>query len=145
MTADDGKLPSWRSITSPVDLSNISGLGSYTTSFDLGKSWNKTNSGAFLNLGHNFQTYQLTVNGHLVSGADQVDTSGIDVGPYLKAGVNQLQVRVSTTMRNAILTQAPNAPHGSSTERQDYGLTGPVTITPYRTETVNVARTKTAG
>lgn len=122
-----GKLPTWREITEPVDLSNISGTGTYTTSFDL----DSRAAGAYLDLGPNFQTYSLTVNGRSVAGASQIDPRGIDLGDYLKAGPNKLTVKVSTTLRNALVTQSPATAGGSSTERQAYGLTGPVELRPY--------------
>lgn len=128
--ADDGTLPSWRSISAPVDLREISGLGTYRTSVDLGADWTPDH-GAYLDLGPNFQTYSVSVNGRDVTGEDQTDTSRLDLGGYLKPGSNELTVRVSTTLRNAIINQAPTQAGGSGTARQDYGLRGPVVLRPY--------------
>jgi hypothetical protein len=130
-TDGEGKLPSWRDIASPVDLRDVSGLGTYRTTVDLGADWD-TGLGAYLDLGRNFQTYSLVVNGTAVDGENQVDTSAIDLGSYLRPGVNEIVVRVSTTLRNAIISQAPEQAGGTGTARQAYGLTGPVTLTPYR-------------
>src|SRR5690606_23224838 len=58
-TGPDGTLPSWSSIASPVDLRDVSGLGTYRTNFDLGPDW-ESGVGAYLALGPNFQTYSLT-------------------------------------------------------------------------------------
>jgi hypothetical protein len=129
----DGSLPSWLSINSPVDLRTVSGLGTYSTSFELNNDWN-TSLGAILDLGPNFQTYSVVVNGHEVQGEDQLD-SRVDLGRYLVAGENTLEVRVSTTLRNAVLARATNPNRGglpANTEPQPYGLVGPITITPYR-------------
>lgn len=130
-TRADGTLPSWRDITAPVDLRDVSGLGTYRTTVDLGADWDSS-TGAYLDLGPNFQTYRLVVNGTEVRGEDQIDTSSIDVGPYLRPGVNEIVVRVSTTLRNAVISQAPGQAGGTGTARQSYGLRGPVTLTPYR-------------
>ncbi len=129
-TADDGTLPSWRSISAPVDLREISGLGTYRTSVDLGADWT-ADHGAYLDLGPNFQTYSVSVNGRAVTGENQTDTSRLDLGGYLQPGLNNLTVRVSTTLRNAIINQAPTQAGGSGTARQEYGLRGPIVLHPY--------------
>jgi hypothetical protein len=125
-----GNLPSWQSIAAPVDLRDVSGQGTYSTSFELPQSWDDS-MGAYLDLGTNGHAYGVTVNGTAVDGEDQVDAR-IDLGGMLHAGINSLTIRVSTTLRNAVLAQAPNRgglPAG--TQKQGYGLTGPVIITPY--------------
>ena len=80
-------------------LQNASGLGTYTTSFDLPSDWSAAN-GAKLSLGEAIHSFQLTVNGHLVT-LNQISAEG-DAGPYLNPGRNVITVRVATTLNNRL-------------------------------------------
>lgn len=121
----EGSLPSWQAIPG---LEDVSGLGTYRTSIELAASWG-AQDGATLDLGPNFHTVSLRVNGLEVPVSQ---TSPIvDLRGVLHAGSNSIEVTVSTTLRNAILAQSPSQAGGSGTDKQSYGLTGPVTFTPY--------------
>jgi hypothetical protein len=148
----DGSLPSWTAITpqnipglDPADnLTNAAGAGSYTTSFTLPSGWSASTAGAYLNVGAAVDTVDIWVNGKAVSGVDQNDRNQIDIGPYLKAGQNDLKITVATPLRNAVAV-APATPAtgqvansaetiGSlqgGTKIASVGLIGPVTLTPY--------------
>jgi hypothetical protein len=104
-------------------LKNASGIGTYTTSFDVPKG-----QGAVLNLGEVFDSFVVTVNGQGVS-IDQISAEA-DIGPYLRAGKNTLTVRVATTLNNRLA--AIDADVANRGLIQPNGLAGPVTITPYK-------------
>ena len=154
-TSTNGALPSWTQMTPqngfPVadNLTNVAGIGTYTTSVDLPVSWRRGADGAYLNLGVAVDTVQITVNGRTVMGIDQNDRNEIDLGRYLRPGPNTLKVQVETPLRNAVAV-APAAPatgqvfnsaepigavQGGSPEA-NMGLIGPVTLTPYGQATV---------
>jgi hypothetical protein len=148
----DGTLPSWTAITpqnipglDPADnLTNVAGIGTYTTSFTLPATWSKSTAGAYLNVGAAVDTVDIWVNGKAVTAVDQNDRNQVDVGPYLRAGVNSLKITVATPLRNAVAV-APATPAtgqvANSSETigalqggakiANVGLIGPVTLTPY--------------
>jgi len=123
----DGTLPSWLDITTPVNLANKSGIGTYTTTVDLPTSWTG-GRGAYLDLGSAVDTVTVTVNGSAVP-VDQSDIRKIDVGSYLKAGANTVTVRVATTLLNAV--KANNTKYFPGKTSQHTGLLGPVVLIPY--------------
>ncbi|HEX5193166.1 MAG TPA: hypothetical protein VFW09_10210 [Solirubrobacteraceae bacterium] len=148
----DGSLPSWTQITpqnipglDPADnLTNVAGIGSYTTSFALPSNWSRTSAGAYLNIGAAVDTVDIWANGRKVAGVDENDRNQIDIGPYLRPGDNQLRISVATPLRNAVAVapatpatgQVPNSAEviGSvqgGAKLSKVGLLGPVTITPY--------------
>jgi hypothetical protein len=112
-------------------LQNASGLGTYTTTFDLPATWTAAN-GATLSLGEVFDTFTVTVNGRTIS-IDQIGAAG-DIGPYLKAGQNTIAVRVATTLNNRLATIDDDVANRGLV--QPYGLVGPVRLTPYGTAIV---------
>jgi hypothetical protein len=153
----DGSLPSWTQITpqnipglDPGDnLTNVAGIGTYTTSFTLPASWSVSTAGAYLNIGAAVDTVDIWVNGKAVSGVDENDRNQIDIGPYLRAGSNTLKITVATPLRNAVAVapatpatgQVPNSAEtiGSlqgGAKIPNVGLLGPVTLTPYGQSTV---------
>lgn len=96
------------------------------TTFALPGNWNASD-GATLSLGQVTDSFTVSVNGHAVP-VDQVSASA-DIGAYLHAGANQLVVRVATTVNNRLAQlDASVAKRGLI---QDYGLVGPVVVTPY--------------
>lgn len=138
LTADgDGRLAPWRTITTPVDLSRASGLGTYTTTFELPESW-KESDGAYLDLGDVLDTAQVTLNDLPVT-VNQSDRGRIDLGTALQPGENTLVIRVATTMFNAV--RATGDSNYQLMDWQSTGLLGPVVLTPYR----DVDLPKTAG
>jgi hypothetical protein len=112
-------------------LENASGLGTYSTSFDLPFTWTAAN-GAMLSLGEVFDTFTLTVNGRTIS-IDQIGAES-DIAAYLKAGRNTIAVRVATTLNNQLAKIDSDVANRGLV--QPYGLVGPVRLTPYGTATV---------
>lgn len=117
-------LKSWPDI---AELEKASGVGTYTTSLLLSNDWDKS-YGGYLSLGQVVDSFTLEINGHAV-GVSQIDPN-VDIGSYLKAGENQIVVRVSTTLNNRLTTL--NKKVAKRGVIQAYGLTGPVVFTPYR-------------
>lgn len=109
------------------ELHNVSGIGSYTTTFDLPGSWN-SNSGAWLDLGEVFDTFQLTVNGAAVP-VNQL-SGQVDVAKFLKTGENTISVSVATTLNNRLFDLDEDVKARGII--QPYGLVGPVILHPYR-------------
>ncbi|MGI5227568.1 glycosyl hydrolase [Actinoallomurus sp. CA-142502] len=128
----DGKLPAWSAITPAngysADLKDVSGRGTYTAHVTLGDEWTGV-SGANLDLGTPVDTVTVNVNGHDLPPLDQADLRHVEVGRYLHAGDNTITVRVASTLLNAVRV-APGTGASSRTP-MDYGLFGPVTLTPY--------------
>jgi hypothetical protein len=146
----NGALPSWTAITpqngfpAADNLTNAGGIGTYTTSFSLPGSWSAGSDGAYLNIGVAVDTVDIWVNGKAVTGVDQNDRNQIDLGPYLRGGVNTLKIAAATPLRNAVAV-APAVPATGQvandadpigqvqggTREANIGLIGPVTLTPY--------------
>ncbi|EZP74270.1 Alpha-L-rhamnosidase [Sphingomonas paucimobilis] len=117
----DGKLPDWQHVPG---LENKSGTSTYKASVDIGSGWTG-GTRAYLDLGAFYGTAQVSVNGKRLPPIDQADVSRIDLGGYLRPGVNDLQVHIATPIYNAAYkTKSP------------YGLVGPVTVIPYGQVTV---------
>ncbi len=119
-------------------MEKVSGVGTYTTSFELERGW-EDGFGAVINLGDVVDTYALTVNGQTVV-VDQINTS-VDIGRYLVAGKNTVTVEVTSTLLNAVLAANPT----DSRKPDQYGILNEVTLTPYEwrvaadTVTVNLS------
>ncbi len=105
-------------------LKDVSGIGTYTTSFNLPAGW-KTGIGARLDLGAVFDSFRLSVNGNEVT-VNQISAT-VEVGPYLHGGSNTLVVRVATTLNNRLTSLDPTVAKRGLV--QEYGLVGPVVIT----------------
>jgi hypothetical protein len=109
------------------ELQDVSGIGRYTTSVDLGSEW-RYGLGAYLELGEVVDTADVIVNGQLLPPIDPMNPVA-DVGPYLRAGANTIEIEVATTLLNRLRVVNPNA--FGSVSRQRYGLMGPVRLVPY--------------
>jgi len=120
---DLDELKPWPSIP---QLQHVSGIGTYRTEFDLPTDW-KPGTGAMLRLGEVFDSFALTINGVQVP-VDQLSAE-TDAGPYLKAGKNTIVVRVATTLNNRLSELEPLVKKRGIV--QQYGLIGPVVLTPY--------------
>ncbi len=116
----DGLKP-WPQIAS---IQDAAGVGTYTTTFNLPANW-KVGSSATLKLGEVFDSFKLTINGKDVP-INQISAMG-EVGPYLKAGSNSIQVRVATTLNNRLASVDPDVKKRNVV--QSYGLIGPVVLT----------------
>ncbi len=159
-SSNDGSLPSWTAITPqngfPVadNLTNVAGIGTYTSSLRLPSRWSSHSAGAFLNIGVAVDTVDIQINGRPVTGIDQNDRNQIDVGHYLRAGTNTITISVATPLQNAVdvapavpaTGQVPNSSEtigslqgagggspfgGGASKDANMGLIGPVTLTPY--------------
>jgi len=107
-------------------LKDVSGIGTYTASFQLPSGW-KTGTGARLDLGEVFDSFTLSVNGSEIP-LNQISATA-EVGPYLHVGTNSLAIRVATTLNNRLSSlDAAVAKRGLI---QDYGLIGPVMLKPH--------------
>ncbi|WP_210496063.1 glycosyl hydrolase [Patulibacter sp. SYSU D01012] len=108
-------------------LQDVSGVGTYTTTVDLERSW-PTGAGALLDLGAVSDTFRVTVNGRRLPPADQLQPV-VDVGPYLRRGRNTIAVEVATPLLNRL--RVSNAPVFGGSKPLAYGLLGPVRLLPY--------------
>ncbi len=113
------------------ELKDASGIGTYTTTVTLPATWDASH-GATISLGQVTDTFTLTVNGTTVQ-VDQIGATA-DISPYLKAGENTISVRVATTLNNRLYALDTAVKNRGVT--QQYGLVGPVELSPYRTATV---------
>ena len=120
---DDVALTPWSEIP---EITDAVGVGTYTTAVRLPRRWTQRN-GAYLALGALHGSFRVRVNGRSVGVVDQL-ADEVDIGPHLRAGTNRIEVEVATTMINR-LRVFRLAGYGSQA-KQDYGLIGPVTLTP---------------
>ncbi|WP_397558069.1 glycosyl hydrolase [Microbacterium alkaliflavum] len=134
VSLDLSALKAWPDIP---ELARASGIGTYTTTVTLPQGWDSS-YGASLSLGQVSDTFTLKVNGKSVP----VDLIGAnaDLGKALKAGANTIEVTVTTTLNNRLF-QLDTAVANRGV-LQNYGLVGPVVLTPYREATVVGGNTK---
>lgn len=109
------------------ELKNVSGVGTYSTTFQLPATWDAS-YGALLSLGRVTDSFVLTLNGIEVK-LDQISAMA-DISKYLKPGDNQILVRVATTLNNQLAVLDKDVADRGLT--QNYGLIGPVVLTPFR-------------
>nr|WP_319511106.1 glycosyl hydrolase [uncultured Draconibacterium sp.] len=81
------------------ELKNSSGIGTYSTTFEMGKAWDE-GIGAYLDLGIVNYAYKLKINGSAIK-VSQINTK-VDIGSFLKSGKNTIEVEVSTTLNNRL-------------------------------------------
>ncbi len=131
VAGDRGALPPWSAVTPAhgydVDLGDVSGVGAYTSAFTLDDAWADVRT-AQLDLGAVVDTATVTVNGTALPAFDPQDLRHIELGHLLRPGENTMTVRVASTLLNAVRV-APGT-GASGRERMDYGLLGPVRLTP---------------
>lgn len=116
------ELKSWDQIDA---LKDVSGIGTYTTTFEYKPGDNK---GAVLDLGKTKDAFGLKVNGKEIT-VNQVDPV-VDITEYLVDGTNTVEVTDATSLLNALLVSSSRADE-ERRSRTDYGLTQPVTLTTY--------------
>ncbi|MGX6449777.1 hypothetical protein ACVU7I_17200, partial [Patulibacter sp. S7RM1-6] len=121
---DQGRLPAWSAI---AGLEDASGVGTYRTTLRLDGAWTG-GFGARLDLGRVVDAVRVTVNGRALPPVDPMDPT-VDLGPYLHGGDNAIEVRVASTLLNAV--RATDGTGAGGRARQDYGLIGPVRLEPY--------------
>lgn len=125
-------LVSWQDIDG---LQDVSGRGYYTTTF----RWPPKGGadGAFIDFGRVFHTLTVSVNGHRLPPLD-ASRARADIGKYLKKGENKVEAVIATTLINTLrpvwsqLEFSATTPLKNIPPAQDYGLKGPVVITPYK-------------
>ena len=106
-------------------LQDVAGVATYTATFDLAEGWD-AGLGAEIDFGRVSDTMQLTVNGLTIPNIDQL-SNHVDIGRYLQAGKNTVTVQVTSNLANV-----------KSNYTQEFGLIGPVTVTPYRQVSLSV-------
>jgi hypothetical protein len=107
-------------------LKDVSGVGTYTAILNLPSNW-KAGTGARLDLGEVFDSFTLSVNGRDVP-VNQVSAI-VEAGTFLHAGANTLAIRVATTLNNRLSSLDPAVAKRGLI--QEYGLIGPVVLTPH--------------
>jgi hypothetical protein len=129
-------LVSWLEVSS--SLTNVSGRGYYNTSFP----WSGSADGALLRLPPIQHTVRVFLNGARLPPLDPTDPV-VDIGRLLKAGMNALDIVISTPLGNALrpiwakLATSGNPPPsrleipGARPVLARYGLGGDVTVVPY--------------
>ena len=119
---------------------DVSGIGYYTTEFDLPDEWNVCN-GMYLDLGSvNGNTAAVFINGKKAPAVD-INNCRTDISGLLQPGKNQITVEVSSTLLNRVRSQGyvgdmsaigvPIKLPYSYLPVQDYGMTGDVQLVPY--------------
>ncbi len=131
-------LISWDNVS--PELRNVSGRGYYTTTFTWPPSSlsSSTPYGATIVLPPIQHTARLFLNNHQLPPLDITHPVG-DIGPYLKTGVNRVEIVVSTPLGNALrpvwdsLMTSGNTAASAITlpDEIEYGLVGEVTVVPY--------------
>ncbi|OLF14315.1 hypothetical protein BLA60_04050 [Actinophytocola xinjiangensis] len=131
VAGDRGVLPPWSALTPAngydVDLGDVSGIGTYRSTFTLDGSWQGVRA-AQLDLGDVVDTATVTVNGTRLPALDPQDRRHVEIGEFLRPGRNTLEVRVSSTLLNAVRVAPGTGAAGR--DRMAYGLLGPVRLTP---------------
>ncbi|GHF35457.1 hypothetical protein FHX82_007048 [Amycolatopsis bartoniae] len=122
------QLTAWSSLD---ELADVSGIGTYTTTFPLPSTFTRA-AGVRLSLGAVFDTARVTLNGELLPPVN-VFNPVLDLGNRLRNGKNTLVIQVGTTLNNRLRVSRPDLFGGNA--RQDYGLLGPVTLVPYNRTT----------
>ncbi|MDW5593054.1 glycosyl hydrolase [Conexibacter stalactiti] len=124
-------LRDWRQIPA---LATVGGTATYTTNVSLPAGWSTADRGMTLELGRVEGAITVLLNGREVA-PDGVATRSYDVTDLLKAGENELTVRLASTLANqqAALPGWPNIPGVFVIEPQTQatGLIGPVRLVPF--------------
>lgn len=127
---------------------DVSGIGTYTTTFTLPEDWSsETNGAVFEAESFNYGTASLWVNGN--KAVINMDTAAADISEYVMPGENTIEVRVTSSLRNImrkigyIVGQQGNSDSESGSysatvggwhvnpETAEYGMTGKTTLTTY--------------
>lgn len=123
-TTSLASLQSWSKVPG---LEDVSGIGRYRTTIDLGADWT-SEDGAYLELGEVNDTFLVRVNGQQLAPCDPLDAV-VDLGHSLVPGPNTVEVEVASTLLNRLRVVTP-AVYGAAAP-QAYGLLGPVRLVPY--------------
>jgi alpha-L-rhamnosidase len=121
---NDIALKPWSAIP---QIADASGIGTYTTTVTLPNGWSRAD-GAYLDLGAlGPGSFRVRVNGKSIGVADQL-SGVVDLGSRLSPGKNEIEVKLATPLINRVRVFQPDY---ADQARQDYGLLGPVSLTPY--------------
>ena len=113
----------------------VSGVGTYTTTFTLPDDWDKEANAAYFSVdSFNGGTAQLTINGQ--NAHIDMESGEADLTDYVQPGENTIEVRVTTTLWNALITEGLTDKYsgmdadGNAIEptNSDYGMTGTAKI-----------------
>ncbi len=127
------ELTSWSEIEAVGN--GVSGVGTYTTTFTLPEDWSAEANAAYFTVdSFNGGTARLLVNGQ--DAQINMDSGKADISDYVQAGENTIEVRVTTTLWNALITEGLTERYtGNDTEgnpaepvNSDYGMTGTAKI-----------------
>ena len=128
ITVLETKLDSLRSWSEIDEIGpEVSGIGYYTTTFTMDEKYD----GAYLNIGDVFDLARVYVNDQEVILNQNRKTA--DLKGVLKTGENTLMIVAASDYMNQY------AANGGTSIVLNYGLFGPVLITPYRTDTAAVS------
>lgn len=136
-------LEPWTSISST--LTNVSGLGYYSTYFTWPPPSSGSVSGAILDLGPIQHTARVSINGKELPPLD-LTAAKSDIGSLLYSGINKVEVVVSTTLGNVLrnywdelvtCAKLASAVAGDPPGEAEYGLLHPVQIIPYRKDVLS--------
>ncbi|WP_194928680.1 glycosyl hydrolase [Pseudactinotalea sp. HY158] len=107
-------------------MSDVSGVGTYQTSFELPENWSEEN-GATLQLSSTSGgSAEVVVNGTRVEGLD-LRTLRVDISDAAVPGTNDVEITVASTLTNRLLTRG----YRTAGPAQAYGLVGDVDVIPY--------------
>ncbi|MGH2949634.1 MAG: glycosyl hydrolase [Solirubrobacteraceae bacterium] len=127
------ELRDWREIS---ELRDTSGVGTYSTVFELPPEWRSRGLGVELDLGVVEGSVRVVVNGEIAAPQSVADRP-IAIGHLLRDGANHVTIELATTLRNRLHALGrggdPNYARFLSKEpaTQPYGLLGPVRLVPY--------------
>jgi hypothetical protein len=126
----------------------ISGVGCYTTSFQLPEGWSE-NNGAYLQIGStNGNSAAVYVNGKKASAVD-FSKLEVDISKLLVSGENTISVEVSSTLNNRlnargyysnimdIASMFSGGNETMKTDIKDYGMTGKTSLITYTIESIS--------
>ncbi|MCD8021704.1 MAG: hypothetical protein LUF30_01505 [Lachnospiraceae bacterium] len=135
--SETGLVP-WYEIDSE-NLTKVAGVASYTTSFELEKGWEE-GQGAYLEFTDISDIGRLYVNGQEVA-MNQISLRA-DIGKYLTAGTNTIEVLVSSNLSNIKYAVDGESwwygPYTAESCTYVFGIIGDVTLTPYTYTAINL-------
>lgn len=140
------ELKPWKDISAVGP--DVSGVGYYTTSFQLPENWSE-NNGAYLQIeSTNGNSAAVYVNGKKTHAVD-LNNLTVDISELLITGENIITVEVSSTLNNRLKARGyynnirdissmfSGGDETMKTDVKDYGMTGKTTLITYTIETIN--------